>query len=709
MHLFIAEKPSLARAIADALPGKSIKQKGYITVGDTIVTWCIGHLLEQAPPDAYGEQYKRWTRDTLPIVPTQWQWQIKAGSKAQLNLIKQLIKRASRITHAGDPDREGQLLVDEVLHYLDWQGPTHRVLISDLNLAAVKRALAKPRNNKEFRGLSTSALARSRADWLYGMNLTRAWTIAAKRQKIQSVLSVGRVQTPLLGLIVARDKEISNFHSHDYFDLRLKVTDTAHTIEARWLPEKSNGVTLDKLGHAIDRQQVHQIQASLPGNKVRLNSNDNKGSIRKPPKPFSLSKLQIAAGKRFKLQAKQVLDTCQKLYEQHKLITYPRSDSEYLPNDHHQEANEVISACSSQFKGLPWIDKLDSSRRSAAFNSSKVGAHHAIIPTKKSAEGRQLSSIEAQVYRMICEQYLAQFMPDFSFSDNKLLFNCLDHQFVSTARKIIEAGWSELLTAGLQNEAPLPNWNSNSDLFASTANIDHKKTKPPTHYTDATLIDAMSNIARFVDSSSLKERLKETDGLGTEATRANMIETLDKRGYIIRSQRKILSTGLGRGLIKSLPKAAITPDLTAIWEQQLSEMSEGKAVYKAFMKELLSGIDALITASDSIVFQSLQQAIGEPKCKLCHSDLKRLKSKRGWYWQCTASNCDFSASDNNGIPGAPRRKKAAKAAKTIGVKCPKCDSPLVERRSKRGNFWGCSGYPACKHTQAVGKTTLDLR
>jgi len=707
LQLYIAEKPSLGRAIADALPGKSTKHKGYITVGDVTVSWCIGHLLEQAAPDAYGEQYKRWTRETLPIVPSKWKWSTKPSTRAQLNVLKGLLKKATQVVHAGDPDREGQLLVDEVLHYLNWQGPTSRVLISDLNLNAVKKALKQPRDNKEFRPLSTSALARARADWLYGMNLTRAWTIAAKRHGIQSVLSVGRVQTPLLGLIVKRDEEIQQFDSHDYYDIRLKISDSQQNIEAKWLPKESPNISLDSLGHAINKQEVNQVVAQLPGQAVQLISNQHEEFTRSAPKPFSLSKLQVAAGKRYKMQAKQVLDTCQALYEKHKLITYPRSDCEYLPSEHHSDAPEIIAATSSLFNNEPWLAKVDATIKSRAFNSKQVGAHHAIVPTQKSAAGRQLTSDEKNIYELVCRQYLAQFVPPFNYRDNELRLTCCTHHFVAKARHIIEAGWTDILLGASDEHPALPAWNQATQLIAGAASIDHKKTKPPAHYTDATLIAAMSNIARFVEDPNLKLTLKETDGLGTEATRASMIETLDKRGYIIRVQRKILPADLGRGLIASLPSYASSPDMTANWEQQLALMVDGQAAYAPFMGALLDGVEQLLQASDITDFSQLSSSIGKAECKSCGAELKRAKSKRSWYWKCT--QCEFSASDNNGIPGAPRRKKAQKAANKTGVNCPKCAQPLVERRSKRGNFWGCSGYPNCTHTQPAGRTTLDIR
>ena len=335
MILYIAEKPSLGRAIASALPKPHKKEEGFIRVGNgDCVSWCIGHLLEQAEPDAYGPQYKQWKMETLPIVPDQWALQAKSKTRKQLTVLRKLVKEADNLVHAGDPDREGQLLVDEVINFLKTpktkQANTQRLLINDLNTSAIKKALSKLRSNKEFIPLSTSALARSRADWLYGINMTRAYTLQGRKAGFNSVLSVGRVQTPILGLVVKRDDEIENFVSKPFYDVLAHLeTETKETFTAKWQPSNACQPYMDEenrvLSKALAENVVHRI-TNQPATVTQFQSKEKQQS---QPLPYNLSSLQIDASKRFNMSAQQTLDTCQSLYEKHNLITYPRTDNSY--------------------------------------------------------------------------------------------------------------------------------------------------------------------------------------------------------------------------------------------------------------------------------------------------------------------------------------------------------------------------------------------
>ena len=706
MKLIIAEKPSLARAIADALPGKSSKQKGYIEVGDTTVSWCIGHLLEQAPPDHYDDSFKRWSRDTLPIVPNPWAYVPKPSARGQLSILRGLLKKAALVIHAGDPDREGQLLVDEVLHHLRWKGPTQRLLIADMNLKAVRRSLAKLEDNKDYAPLSTSALARARADWLYGMNLTRAWTLIGRKQGLQSVLSIGRVQTPILGLIVKRDNEIKEFESHEYFDLTARITDRLNDhVEAQWIHHQHSKLSVDIHGHAIDKLQVDKFVNEAAAQPVQLLKNDSQKQAKSPPLPFNLSRLQVYAGSRFKLSAKAVLDACQSLYEKHRLLTYPRSDCQYLPVDQHQQAPDTLAAIQRSLGAREWFAKLDTSIKSKAFNDKKISAHHAIIPTEKPANFDLLTPTERNIYTVVAEHYAAQFLGAYEYTDNIQLFNCLDEHFQAKARAVHNIGWRAALPAKDDVTTTLANWQLDTPLWVNRIMSDAKRTRPPNHYTDATLIQAMSNIARFVEDKALAKVLRDTDGIGTEATRASMIETLEKRGYIIRSQRLLLPTELGHCLIKSLPQRAVAADLTAQWERQLDDIVNEKGGYQAFMDTLLRGVNDLLIDSDHRNLLDLPAKYQAPKCPKCDNSLRRGKSKRGWFWSCTNKACDYTATDRNGMPGGPRRSAAKSTAKKTQVKCADCDGFMMLRKSKRGEFLGCENYPKCKSTQKLTPAT----
>ena len=598
-RLFIAEKPSLGRAIAAGLPNPQKKDQGYIRCGNgDIVTWCIGHLLEQVEPDAYDDRYKKWNLADLPIVPQQWQLRPRKTASKQLAVIRKLLKETGQIIHAGDPDREGQLLVDEVIDYLkvsaSRKASIERLLINDLNLPAVKRALSQMRSNKEFIPLSVSALARSRADWLYGMNMSRAYTLLGQKAGYQGVLSVGRVQTPVLGLVVRRDEEIENFVAKDYFTLHALIPyqdgQFSIDIRARWKPSESCQPWQDEEGRVLNRKLVENVANRIANQPAIVSESEQKQTKQSAPLPYSLSALQIDASKRYGMSAQDVLNTCQSLYEKHKLITYPRSDSRYLPNEHFAQASTVVAAVANNAKELAGaVSGADLSIRSKAWNDKKVEAHHAIIPTPKKASINGLSGHEMKIYQQIARQYLMQFYPSAIYAEAKLVFDIAGGCFIAKGRKLIEPGWKVLIGKDNQDESgfdTVPPLKKGTQLICREGEIKEKKTEPPKHFSEATLLQAMTGIGRFVEDKELKKILKETDGLGTEATRAGILDTLFRRKLLIRQGKSILSSQAGRGLIHALPNESTYPDMTAHWEHQLQGMAERNQAYQPFMQGL---------------------------------------------------------------------------------------------------------------------------
>ncbi|WP_086774117.1 DNA topoisomerase III [Vibrio coralliirubri] len=608
-RLIIAEKPSLGRAIAAALPNPQKKDQGFIKCGNgDVVTWCIGHLLEQVEPDAYDDRYKKWNLADLPIVPEQWQLRPRKTSSKQLTVIRKLLKDATQIVHAGDPDREGQLLVDEVIDYCkvskSKKESMDRLLISDLNLPAVKRALSQMRSNRDFIPLSISALARSRADWLYGMNMTRAYTLLGQKAGYQGVLSVGRVQTPVLGLVVRRDEEIENFIPKDYFTLHALIpyqnNGQSFDIRARWKPSEACKPWQDEEGRVLNRKLVENVANRIANQPATVTESEQKQSKQAAPLPYSLSALQIDASKRFGMSAQQVLDTCQSLYEKHKLITYPRSDSRYLPKEHYSQRESIVDAIANNAKELQsGAQGADLSLKSKAWNDSKVDAHHAIIPTPKKSSVNGLSANEMKIYQQIARQYLMQFYPPAVFADAKLVFDIAGGVFIAKGRQLINPGWKVLMGKTDTEEKgdgtdTVPPLDKGTVLTCREGVIGDKKTEPPKHFTEATLLQAMTGIARFVANKDLKAILKETDGLGTEATRAGILDTLFKRQLLTRQGKSIHSSPAGRGLIHALPEDSTFPDMTAHWEHQLQGMAERNQAYQPFMQALESKIDGLM-------------------------------------------------------------------------------------------------------------------
>ena len=567
MRLFIAEKPSLARAIADVLPKPHRKGDGFIECGNgQVVTWCIGHLLEQAQPDVYDSRYARWNLNDLPIVPEKWRLQPRPSVTKQLNVIKRFLHEADEIVHAGDPDREGQLLVDEVLDYLELapekRQQVQRCLINDLNPQAVERAISRLRANSEFIPLCVSALARARADWLYGINMTRAYTILGRNAGYQGVLSVGRVQTPVLGLVVRRDEEIENFVAKDFFEVKAHiVTPKDERFTAVWQPSDACESYQDEEGRLLHRPLADHVVNRITGQPAIVTSYNDKRESEPAPLPFSLSALQIEAAKRFGLSAQNVLDICQKLYETHKLITYPRSDSRYLPEEHFAGRHSVMNAIGVHAPDLLPQPVVNPDTHNRCWDDKKVDAHHAIIPTAR-ASSVNLTDNEAKVYNLIARQYLMQFCPDAVFRKCVIELEIAKGKFIAKARFLAEAGWRTLLGNKERDEendgTPLP-----------------------------------------VVAKDLKKILRATDGLGTEATRAGIIELLFKRGFLEKKGRYIHSTEPGRALIHSLPELAARPDMTAHWESVLTQISEKQCRYQDFMQPLVGTLYQLIDQARS--------------------------------------------------------------------------------------------------------------
>ncbi|WP_203301634.1 DNA topoisomerase 3 [Marinobacter sediminum] len=725
MHLYIAEKPSLGRAIAAALPGPHQKGQGWIRCGNgetaATVSWCIGHLLEPAEPARYNPAWKKWRQDDLPMFPDKWEVMPKDSVRQQLKVLESLIRQATTIVHAGDPDREGQLLVDEVIRYVGTEAPVQRVLINDLTPAAVARAIQAPRDNREFRRLSHSALARQRADWLYGINLTRFYTLSYQRPGEQGVYSVGRVQTPVLGLVVERDNTIENFEPKPYF--RIEAQFAAQEDEAdqspftaRWLPDEQFQEHLDEENRLLDRATADQIAADVHGRPGTITESRFRDRPEAPPLPLSLSALQIEAGRLFRMGAKEVLDTAQNLYERHQLITYPRSDCRYLPEGHFGQREQVVRAISRVAPDLAEACRqADTERRTAAWNDKQVDAHHAIIPTSRPSPNGTLTAAEQKLYGLISRYYLMQFSADAVHREGKLTVRVTNHQFRATETAILVPGWKtlELKLREGRNEpskAPLPRLDKGEPVLCGDTTIAERKTQPPQHFTDATLLSAMTNIARFVTDPNLRKTLRETDGLGTEATRAAIIDTLFKREYLYRDSRHIRATEKAKALITALPESVSKPDRTAVWEATLESIRRGEGDPREFLDTLKQEVRGFINlpqgapkvdpASDGA--EPAQD--GQVHCPKCRAPMTERDGKFGRFFACTRyPQCRGTRPLEDAAPEDGTGQKP--------IPCPHCFSPLVRRKGKKGWFWGCSNFPACRQTinDDNGKPALHLR
>lgn len=683
MILYIAEKPSLGRAIADVLPKPLKKHEGYIEAANgDCVSWCVGHLLEQAEPDAYDAQYKSWKLEHLPIVPAQWQLKPKTNTRSQLTVLRKLVGKAQQLVHAGDPDREGQLLVDEVLSYLKVSqtklASTQRLLINDLNPSAVKKALNQQRSNRDFVPLSTSALARSRADWLYGMNMTRAFTLQGRKVGYQGVLSVGRVQTPVLGLVVRRDEEIAAFEPKPFYEVLAHLLDPQQAnsaFTAKWQPSEACQKWQDEEGRVLAKGLAENVARRISDQPAKVLSVEEKQKRQAAPLPYNLSALQIDCNKRFGMSAKEVLDTAQSLYEKHKLLTYPRSDSRHLPTAQFSDAPKVLQAISQGASELlQGVAAPNPKLKSKAWNDSKVDAHHAIIPTEKTANLAGLSNRERQVYLQVARQYLAQFYPPYLYWDTRVSIEIAGGIFNASSKREQDLGWKQLFRRAGESRAVNHDDNSDGDedsggnlpkltkgqlLHCQRGEVVKKITQPPKHFTEATLLAAMTGISRYVANKDIRKILKDTDGLGTEATRAGIIELLFKRGFLQRQGKTVLATDAGKGLIHSLPQSATLPDMTAQWENHLDAICQREMKYQTFMAPLVSNITQLVTEA----CQQLPTALAGVK-----ANKPAFKKRRSYAGK---SSGKASGTKSSSASGYASKSKAATSRKKTTARKPR--------------------------------------
>lgn len=691
MRLFIAEKPNLGKAIAAGL-GNGRKDNGCIRCGDDVVTWCFGHMLEPAYPEAYAPEYAQWRREHLPIIPPSWKYTVKRSAAAQLKVIGELLRQADSVVNAGDPDREGQLLVDEVLEHFKYRGPVSRIWLPSLDDRSVQIALNNITDNAPNAPLRDAARARMLADWLVGMNATRALTIAGRESGRGEILSLGRVQTPTLALVVARDREIAAFKPIDYFVLRASLVHAAGEFTATFVPGDAQA-GLDSSGRLTDASVINAVAGQVKDVDGIVAEATRENKSKAAPLPHCLSSLQKAASSKLGMSAKQVLDTAQSLYEK-KLTTYPRTDCRYLPAEQFGGAAAVLSALAA-VPGLEELaDNADASLKNAVWNTKKITAHHAIVPTGE-APGT-LTGPERSLYELIATAFCLQFFPAMRYEAQKISVTIADTRWETTGRHVLDAGWTRFIgnDADEQDEEQtLPPVEQGDAVQCRDVQTVRKKTSPPSKFSEGSLIEAMANVHLFVGDEQARATLKESKGIGTEATRANILETLKERGYLTVDKKALVSTPLGREVIDLTPLSLKDPITTAAWEDRLEAIAQGKETLDGFLAEqirVLPGLLAPILGDGKPAFP----------CPDCGAALNRRKSKKdgSWFWGCSAyPDCKVILPDDNGKPGKPRPKPVLSAHV-----CQACGKPLIKRTGAKGAFYGCSGYPACKKTWSVG-------
>lgn len=656
MDLVIAEKPDIAKAVSKVVPGTPSWKNGYIEQGNYCITWCYGHLLTLKDPEDYGDEYARENtpNEKLPIFFDNWGTKVadkgpallKNGSKApdkgeQVKTIGELLKKASLVIVAGDIDDEGQLLVEELLEWHRYSGPIKRLDTGALNEASLKKAMANLMDNAPWHMKAVSARARSVADFALGINGSRFFS-----NTYGANLSVGRVQTAALGLVVARDAQIEGHTSQKYFLLDVDVALEGNgTHQARFSPSKDDPHLVD--GKILDRSYLEKLGQAVSGRKFEAEVT-KEPCEEAPPLPFSISALKSYCSEKFNIPPEETLRITQSLRMNYGgLITYNRSECRYLPENMHAEAPGIIAAVQANL-GAGWaFPGLNSSIKSKAFNDKNVGVHHAIIPTAQKADISKLSEKEQIVYRAVCGFYMVQFMPNAKKERTRLTIHGKgSSEFSAVSTRLVSKGFKQVLRTQDDEVSALSNVPAGKyPCVLSNPSIQEKETKPPKRYTDSSLEEDMKNVAKYVTDPEAKRLLllkdkesrEEHGSIGTAATRSAIIQTLKKRGFLCNEGKNVISTPLGREFYKILPDEIRKPDLTAKWWAIQQEIQDGNAKPEDLYQEVLAAFHRVAS-------------IQYPKIQLSN------------------------------LAGAAGRK-------SIGT-CPRCGKPIVE--GKKG--YGCSGY-----------------
>lgn len=606
MRLFLCEKPSQGKDIARVL-GATRPGNGCYMGQDLIVTWCIGHLIEAVPPEGYDARYKRWSLEALPIIPHPWRLEVKSGAAAQFKIVKKLLGGATEVVIATDADREGEMIARELLDYCRYRGPIVRLWLSALNEASIRQALKALRPGEATLPLYHAALARSRADWLIGMNLSRLFTLLGQRAGRSGVLSVGRVQTPTLQLIVKRDRQIGAFVAVPYWTIVVRLTSESQRFLAQWIAPKE---ATDEAGRCLNAPLAQAAADRLQrAGLAQVISVDTRRIAEPPPLPFDLSTLQQECSKRLGLDVKETLDLAQALYERHKAITYPRTDCRYLPESMLAEVPAVCDALLASDPALrPLINAIDrtavcSTRRSCAWDDAKLGAHHGIIPTTEPTTLSRMSDRERAVYQLIRAHYLAQFLASHEYDRTVAQLTCGTETLAAHGKQTRIIGWRsvvEATDASDEDEADdsrsqaLPALRPGMTCALAGVQVKALKTQAPKPYTQGELIKDMKGVARFIDDPRLKGKLKDTSGLGTEATRAGIIQGLIRRGYLIQKGRALRASETAFLLVDAVPEAIADPGTTAIWEQALERIAAGELSLEAFLEQQSAWVRQLV-------------------------------------------------------------------------------------------------------------------
>ena len=669
--LVLAEKPSVARDIARVLGAKR-SADGFIEGDKYVITWALGHLVTLADPDAYDEKYKAWRLEDLPMLPEKMKLVVIKQTSKQYRTVSKLMGRADidRLIIATDAGREGELVARWIMMKAHFKKPAFRLWISSQTDRAIKEGFSKLRPAKEYDNLYFSAQARAEADWLVGLNVTRALTCRFNAQ-----LSAGRVQTPTLALIVKREEEILAFKPKDYFTLQALFKGFSATFR-----DSKNNTRFS------DRAFVEGIQKSLSGKNAVVSKLEKAAKKQAPPAAYDLTELQRDANKKFGYSAKQTLSLMQSLYERHKVLTYPRTDSRYITDDivaTIPERLRSVAQGSYQKAAMTLYRKPLSTKY--IVNNAKVTDHHAIIPTEQPANFSKLTFDERNIYDLVVKRFLAVLSEPCEYDEVKVTLDIGGKSFYAKGKVIKKDGWKEIYGSATDEEdedaeiksQKLPELKQGMTLPVLNTKIVTGKTRPPARYTEATLLSAMENPSKQIADKKLKAIIETTSGLGTPATRADIIEKLFDNFSIERVGKEIHPTAKGKQLIRIVPPDLKSAELTAQWEQQLQNISRGTGSMKKFigeMRDYSTKLVSMVIASDA---QYTHDNATKEKCPVCGKYLLEVNGKKGKMLVCQDRECGY----RKGL------------TQTTNARCPECHKKLELRGEGEKRIFACvCGY-----------------
>jgi DNA topoisomerase-3 len=680
MRLVITEKPSMGRDVAAAL-GAARRGEGFIAGASDIVTWCVGHLVELDDPQAYDPRLERWRLEDLPILPGEFKYHASERTLDQFKVIEALLRRedVTEVVNAADAGREGELIFDLVYVLAGCRKPVARLWISSLTSEAILEGFRRLKPAEEYRGLRDSAHARQRADWLVGINATRAQTLRARRAGHQGVYSLGRVQTPTLALIVGRDAEIASFVPKDYFEVVADFRAPGGEYRGLWFGK--DGSRFDK------KEEAERVARKVEGTRGAVEKVEKKAVRERPPLLHDLTSLQRAANVRYAFTAAHTLELAQSLYEK-KFITYPRTSSRHLSSSVNKELADHVRAASVG----PYVAFIQTilargepKLTSRHVDDKKVTDHHAVIPTKQKINAAALSPDEKRVYDLVARRFLAAFFPDAELERTTAVTGAAGERFITRGTVVLKAGWREVDPPGRdakktgeedeEEGTVLPPLKAADPAEVLKAEAVAKQTKPPPRYSESSLLGAMETAGKKVEDEELRVAMKDS-GLGTPATRAAIIETLLKREYVARDKKSLVATPKGAALIRMLPSPLLkSAELTGMWEQKLALMARREYQLEKFMGEVRTMVTDLVS-------------------QIAGSEVERA-----------------AEAEAGGTDGATRRIPRPEGA----LDCPKCKAEgregfLVERTGSSGKFLACAlGREACGFLSDVPKNAKQRK